>query len=368
MIGRLTIATALLLGGCGADEAPERASAVELEPIESFESPHWVGKPTPNDPVVATVDGARITLSMLRTQLERADKGADPRAVLEKMIEFELLARRAKEAGHHTEEVAGEAVRKAMARRYMEVTFREELPPSAMPQDAVDEIYKKIKSRYDHYERFLVADAQIHCCTADSHEACYQDDFPMDVQARVPHVESCFAAHERAVHELHASLSDRIESKKMFKAHVEALALDTPNPDLRAQYRTVLRVQLYDFQYDVDRTYKEQFERPKYRVLVEKVMEGVKKAWIDNGRRTPVLTPPILTQYGYHIILIYEVHPEKHQASDHPEVKKEIQTRMYDKWRQVVFKKAMEDLCKRMACRMNVDGLRPLQKLEEARR
>ncbi len=357
----------LMLGACGSDEEQPSVRTVQLQPIESFDSALWTGTIDPDDPIVATVNGTKISLSMLKVQLERAEPDAKPEDVLQRMIEFELLAREAFAAGHHTEEVAGEAVHKALARRYVQVTFDEQLKPSDMPHKQVLTIYKKMRARYDHFDRFLIADIQILCCTADSPDGCYRHLFPEDVEARGVYLESCFAAHKDEVEALHRQLSRYTESKAVFKANAEAAFLSVPSPELSAQFGTSAKFHLYDFQYDINRSYEEQFERPKYRVFLKSVMEGVKQTWLANGKQTPALTSPIRSQYGYHIILIYKVHPEKHWGPDRPEVKEEIQEQMYNKWRKLYFRDEMDKLCKRLGCEVKPDRLVPLQKLDDAK-
>ena len=351
-----------LYSGC-ADDRPVRQLTYELRPVESFDNTLWTGRVAADDPVVALVEGAPITLSMLNAQVARAGDGADPEVILERMIEFELLAREAFKAGHYTLDVVGMDQRRALASAMVKVAFDRELGLDKIPSKYVQIAYSKRRAAYDHYERFLVADVQLLCCTDENPDACFTDLFD-EVEDRKLHHQACFndiAGEAERIRDLLATSESVTAFHDNFNVQVRT------DPDLSATYRFEARYHTYDFQYDVDRTYEAQFERPKYRIFHKAVMEGAKRTWLDNGEQTPVLSPVIRSPLGYHILFIYEVQPEQHYALSHPDVQNDIRTNIYDKWRAIYFMEQMETFCEAYGCRLEPKRLVPLQQLDEKR-
>ena len=360
------IFVALLSFGCSAPEAPPEERSFELRPVESFQSPQWTGTLAPSDPVVATVEGTPITLSMLKTQLELAGPEAKPAEILERMIEFELLAREAFNSGKYTDAVVGSALRRALTRRWIEVNFDEELTDNSIPDQYVQMAYKHMRARFNHFDRFVIADAQILCCKESDMDSCYRDLFD-NVEDRRSHRATC-AEFVRPEAEKMAQRLSAATSRAQFKALFdEATVAGIPDMLLREQYLLDIAIKEYDFQYDTNTSYEKQFEKVRYHVFYKEVMEGAKKAWLDNGKQTPTMSVVLETELGFHILFIEKVIPEKHLTPDDPAANKEIREHAYTPWRKVFFRETMERLCGEIGCEINHDRLVPLQKLDDQR-
>ncbi len=351
--------------GCGQDEPTRAAVSVELRPIESFESELWTGKQPADDPVVATVAGAEIRLSRLQRQLDLAPEGTDPAAVLDRMIEFELLAREAFEAGKYTEEVVGQKVREAMVRAWIEDHFEHTISPKDVPRAFLERGYEFMLGKFDHYEHFFVADAQILCCASGVAESCYSDLFDT-VEERVDHVNNCFEYHLDDAQKLRAALEGS-KTLKEFEDNFTAASMAYPQPELRSQFGTAAQLGKYDFQNDIDRTWEDQFgshvKKIRYRVFAKPVMDGARDAWLAANRTTPVLSPVIKSDFALHILFVYEVRPERHDTLETPSVLEEVQNNAFPPWRILHFQQTMERLCKEVGCDIDHTRLVPLQEL-----
>jgi hypothetical protein len=364
LLSALTVPLAVL--GCGPDEpVVDRAPPFELRTIDGFDSERWTGKQAGNDPPVAMVGKTPITQSMLARQLERSGPDVSPRQALNRMIEFELLARKAYEAGHYNDAVVGESMRGALTRTWIEDAFDINLKPSDMDPDFKQKVYDRMKGMFDHYERFFIADAQILCCDRGNPEACYSNLFD-DVADRVQHYESCFDFHREDAEKLRAALANAKTLPELKEAFSVA-SMDYPQPALRTQFGTKSLLATYEFQYDVDRTYDQQFGdgvKIMYRAFAQPVMDGARDAWFSTGRTTPALSTVRKSEFGYHILFIYKVEPERHSALDDPEVQKTIEDNTYEIWRKRYFGEQMEALCEKAGCDLHHQRLVPLQELQ----
>jgi len=368
-LNRTIAATAVLIAFAACTEEEQApAMSFELRPIESFESPQWTGKMAADDPVVATVAGTPITLSMLRTQVERAGEEADPEAILNRMIELELLAREAFDAGKYTDQVVGQAMRQALAYAWITDQFERKISPTDIPRKYRELAFRHMRNRFDHFERFVLHDVQILCCVQDDKDSCYSDMFE-DVEERREHLKSCFEYHEPEAQKLRAMLAEA-KTLAEFREKYLVGSMDIPSAALSEQYHTSSKIQDYDFQYDVDSTYEEQFESDRkitYRVFHKGVMEGVKAAWLANGKKAPFVTPVLRTSLGFHIIFASEFHPEQHWGLDHPEVVKEVEANAFNPWRQIYFNELVEKLCAEVGCVIDHQRLVPLQEAQDRR-
>jgi hypothetical protein len=366
----------LVAPGCIEDTPPVRHHGVELKPIESFEVPLWTGTLKPDDPVVATVEGTPITVSMLQQQVDLAGADADPKTVLNRMIEFELLAREAfrptmemadqlPESKYDLEHV-GEPMRKALARRWIEISFEDEISEADIPDEYLGKAYEMFRSRYDHFERFVIRDIQLLCCTQDNYEACFTNEFDRP-EERVAHTEACIEHHGDAANRVRELVADSATPEEFKEIYESRVKVEVPGPDLGATYGVRAKMQDYDFQYDVDTSYEKQFEKIRYHIFYQEIMDGVRDAWFEAELKTPFITPVIKTPLGYHVIYVSKVQAERHWAVDHPEVQKELRKNIFTPWRQVYFAARMEQLCQDAGCELNHKRLAALQDYEEGR-
>lgn len=359
----ITVAVIAVCSGCG-DDGVDRIPAIELRPIESYASPLWTGTLTPDDPVVAEVEGAPITMSMLRQQLERAGEGADPRQVLERMIEFELLARAAFEAGKYEEAIVGDAMRKALATTWIDSNFETGLTHDDIPRKYLELAYEHARHKFDHFHWFMVADIQLLCCKTDNRDACFMERFD-DVDERHAHLKTCFEYHEPEIQKMYAQVRGANTLAEFEELH-QVAAMDIPMPELRDQYGALALLHKYEMQYDVDRSHEDQFSgKITYRVFYKEISDGVRNAWLANDMQVPFMTAPIRSPLGYHLLFVDEVVPEKHWPLDHPDVMPEVKRHAFTPWRQVHFAESLERMCAEVGCEIQHQRLVPLQELEE---
>ena len=340
-------AVAVLAAGCSQEGPPRGSGGAALRPIDGFDSPLWTGVLAPNDTVVARVEGQPITRSMLEAQLRRAGPDAEPKAVLERMIEFELLAREAFRAGHYTESVVGADMKKALARRYVLRNFEEELHPKDMPFEFVQSAYDQVKRReFDHFHLFEVVDVQVLCCMEVYDQGnCFRE---LDtVKERLEHLSDCIKYHEPEVRQLYERLRDA-RSAAEYRTRAEGFGGAFPSDALRAQFGTSAAVHGYGFEYDVNATYEAQFQDPKrkiiYRQLFKEIMDGVRTAWLQSGRKASIAIPPIRSVLGWHLLYLDRVTPERHAPVTDPAVQAEIQSHAYTPWRRVHMSRRLSEL------------------------
>ncbi|HIN85774.1 MAG TPA: hypothetical protein EYN06_04765 [Myxococcales bacterium] len=348
---------------CSGDEKP-RLPSIELRPIDSFESPLWVGDIPKDDVVVARVEGTPIYLSALQNQVDRAGKDADPTAILDRMIEMELFAREAFKNGKYNFAVVGEAIKKVLTLRWIIRHMEEDISPADVPKKYVDLAYKQYRGVYDHFERFLVVDIQVLCCNDVWAANCFTDLYD-DKEKQKQHLKECIDFHELDVQKLHAQLS-KAKDLEDFRSIHELASMDLPNSILRSQYQTAATVNEFDFQYDINRSYEKQFEKVRYRMLYKEVMDGVRDAYLKVNKKTPFMVQPIRSPIGWHLIYVYKVIPEKHMKVDHPKVQKEVRKGAFIPWRKIYFLQQMENLCDQLGCEFHHQRMVPLQELDDA--
>jgi hypothetical protein len=363
----LLVAFSLLgtqLSACGGDD-PTRLPSIQLRPISSFESPLWVGDVPENDLLVARVEGTPIYLSQLQAQVERAGDDANPRAILDRMIELELFAREAFKSGKYTFAVVGESIKKVMVLRWLLRHMETEISPADIPDKYLFMAYKQYRGAYDHFERFLVLDVQVLCCKDVYAENCFTD-LSNDKEEQKQHLKACIDYHESDAQKLHAQLS-QAQSVKDFRRIHELASMDYPNSVLRSQYDTAAVINDFDFQYDVNTSYEKQFEKIRYRMLYKELMDGVRDAYFKADKQAPFMVPPIRSRIGWHLVYVHKVIPEKHWKVGHPQVQEELRKGAFTPWRKVYFLQNMERICKEMGCEFHHERLVPLQELDDRR-
>ncbi len=353
---------AALAAGC-ADEAPTRPTLpFSLAPIADFTAPEWTGTHSADDPVIARVEGVPIHASVLKVQLERLGPTAKPREVLERLIELELLAQAAFRSGHYTEPTVGAVVRRTLARRYVEIELGTKLTPADVPQEYVQKAYEQFRGRFDHFHRFLIHDTQVLCCTEVlDQDNCFREIASVD--ERRERLKSCLDDHADDARALYERLKPATAEGTGLEAVRQAFDLATlslPNSQLKLNYKTGAAMQEYDMQYDVDSTYEKQFEKVRYRMLFKEIMDGVRKEYLDQGRPSRFIVPPIRTPIGWHIVYVDRVVPAQHLTATDPSVVAEIQSQAFTPWRRVYLGQTFEKLCRERECTLFRERLHAL--------
>jgi len=154
----------------------------------------------------------------------------------------------------------------------------------------------------------------------------------------------------QSLHQLLAT-TENLKDREAFEYAVNASIANYPSQDLRDQYRTSTVLHDYVFQYDVDRSYEEQFEKVRYRMFFKEIMDGVRDSYLKNNSKAPFVTPIIRSPIGWHILFVYEVIPERHQSLADPEVNKQVREKIFDIWRtQQKYPETVHELCKSQGC------------------
>ena len=345
-----------VLSGCGDALVSDTkgSNQFQLRSIDSFESLRWIGESDQqSDPVLATAEGTPITVSMLKTQLDRAPAGTDPALLLERMIEFELLAREAFHSGKYAESIVGHAVKKALNQRWLTKTFTEKLTKDDIPTGLVEQKFNEVKSYFQHFERFKLLDVQTMCCmeTGDQ-DNCFRDDL-VEVEDRRLRLKECLDHHKDNMEALHQTLSspEATKNAEEFRRILATIAADYPSQPLRDQYGTSAELNEYGFEYDVNSSYEDQFEVVRYRIFFKEIMDAVRDAYLKKGKKTPFLTPPIRSPIGWHILYVHEVIPRQHRTLADPQVNAQVRDKLFDVWRsQLVVPRTFDKLCQEQGC------------------
>lgn len=98
--------------------------------------------------VVAVVDGVPITAE--RVARLAAETGEAPRDVVERLIDFELLAAEARRRGLTRGADLRATTRKAMVQRYLEEAFERPRSPAAIPDGRLRDAYERNKGQFVH--------------------------------------------------------------------------------------------------------------------------------------------------------------------------------------------------------------------------
>jgi hypothetical protein len=104
--------------------------------------------------VVAEVDGVPITAE--RVARLAAETGESPREVVERLIDFELLAAEARRRGLTRGADLRETTRKAMVQRYLEVDFERPRTAAAIPDAWLRKAYDRNKGQFVHPKFYKV--------------------------------------------------------------------------------------------------------------------------------------------------------------------------------------------------------------------
>lgn len=313
--GPLLAAGLALLGACGGDGALSvEAGLPSLPVIDGPHSPAWTPRPTSDDPAVATVNGVPILGSQLRAALAEETGGASPApaALLERLIELELLAQTALADGYWRPEVVLEPYESALVREILAERFHRKPPESYFDDAFLREMYYQpsIRVKFDHVDAFRVADAQYVCCPKRFDEC--------DAAA----VEACIKESEPIAREVYEDIrSMERPDIQTFSARVRAWEDQYPK----------LNVNTYSFFYNVNLPHEEQ---RGYNVVNENVARAA--MGIEVGQ----FAAPVASRNGWHILYLISHAPEEHRTIDDPEVRQELvrellparQKAEYDAW------------------------------------
>lgn len=296
----VVICGAAVFGGAGCDAGEDtgalQAASPTLPAIDSPRSPAWSPQPGPDDPAVAVVDGVPILASQLREAMAEDAGESPPEAVLQRLVELELLAQAALEAGYWRPDVVLEPYESALVREVLADRFLRKPPESYFDEQFLREMYYQpaIRVKFDHVDAFKVADAQYVCCPKR-----YDECEPAAVA-------QCLEQAEPIVREVYEDLRGLDNPDvQTFSARVHDWEEQHPK----------LNLHQYSFFYNVNLPHEEQ---RGYNI----VNENVAKAAL--GVEVGEVAAPVASRNGWHILYLMEHAPEEHRTIDDPEVRAEI--------------------------------------------
>ena len=176
--------------------APKIENA-EVPKIANYESEEWSAT-GPKDIVIARVNGAPITQSSLKTQIE-AYPEVPVSELLNALIELEVLAQQAEKSDSSASSSAILARRQALVRSYLDDIFEKEVVPASYPMERVRKDYILNRKRY-----WFKADAWR---AAHVHETCCD---PKQNNCDTREARDCFVESEARLFGVYEGLKKKI--------------------------------------------------------------------------------------------------------------------------------------------------------------
>ncbi len=246
-----------------------------------------------DDPVVAKVRGVPIHLSEVRRQLELAGDGADPEAIMDRIIDFEVLAQEASARGLERHSEVEDQATRAMVQVMLMHEFEPRTTPDHIPEEILRRAYEKNWAMFNNPP--LV-------------EVCH-----MVLMVSPRATEQVWEERHREIMEIYRALqADPPASKDDFMAMANVFA--DRYDQLRAE----------------DLHYIAQKGR-----MVREFSDAAFQIPGD-GR----FSEPVRTVYGWHIIYRYGSKPEHHESFE--QVVDTVREKVWPDWRRHEFRKLLD--------------------------
>jgi hypothetical protein len=258
-----------------------------------------------SEDVLATVGQVAITGEDVIHHYRQHDGALPLEDILEKLIEFEVLALEAQKRGFQGDKEVSEIAKKGAVREFLHTEMVENHGEKDIRDDDFEFWYRRAYQRFVHEDGYFGTDAQFVCCFESDLEKCESD----------PEVETCFQAQEPVMEWVHQALDEGgpYPNKEAFQDAVTTLAGEVQSAKPLAQINV-------NFWYKEGIPYEEQTGYTKLNVnLVEAIV------------KTPVgeFTKPIRSNHGWHVTYLFEFLPTKNLKSTDPEARKEIAAHVY---------------------------------------
>ena len=336
----LASTTALLI----ACEQPAPTSAPKTQQsavpnITSYESKEWSAT-GPKDKVVARVNGAAITQSTLKAQIE-AYPEVPVSELLNALIEFEVLAQQAEKSDSSASAGAILARRQALVRSYLDDIFEKEVVPESYPMERVRKDYILNRKRY-----WFKADAWR---AAHVHETCCD---PKQNNCDTKEARDCFMESEARLFGVYEGLKKKIGNTR------DPAQVDKAFADYRSEIGDLnpnLRYEKFSFFYDPTKDHQWHFG--KYSVYDEAVVRSVMAG--EKG----VIQKPVQSQFGWHVMVKLDHRPAMQKTADDPWVIADIRKRVFPRYQKYRFHKQVDDLYKRFEVQIDPTGIEALDAL-----
>lgn len=301
-LGRPLFALLLLLhaaAGCGGRRADGGGPEARLRP---------------EDVVVASVNG--VPISMTRVAAHSRATGMEPRAALDDLVKFELLAQAAARRNLAASPEVAEARTRELARRLLQVEFEAHVRPEDIPEADVRREYERNRRHFDHPEVRTVLTVL----------------FP----ARQGMVTAEEDAKTRA---LAQELSERWRAERPADAKAARAIYDTYFGHLQG-----VRVEQYN-----------------YVRGVEGEAEWIKVAL--TMREPGAVSGVIRTRYGWHVIYLVAFHPAR--QTPEAEALQTIRRELHPVWQRAAFARFVDEIAARHQVESHPERLRSAEGAEE---
>lgn len=245
---------------------------------------------------LACVGGAPVTRAQFDAAWAVAPAGSDARAVLQSLIDEELLAQAAAARQGWTPQQVGDAERRSLAGVLLDRAMAQ-ITPAKIADADIQKAYRfpQIITRYDHADAWFVIDGQMLCCTGNAKQCAQRDE-----------VRSCIAQSEAAARAVYAKLAAD-PPKSALEATARLKVLSASYPDLG-----VAEVHFY---YDKSKPYEQQ---KGYDLMVKEFAEAVIEMQPGEFHQ------PIRSDFGWHISYLEKMEPASHRPWNDPQVRAEI--------------------------------------------
>lgn len=327
---RLAVAALLAVAACGGPEeaAPvERFETTALKPPANVahDSPEWTAS-AEDDRVIARVGGVPITERLLLAQRE-AHPDVPLEALLQRLIELEVVAQAANQQGYGDSPAAVEAWRDALVHAWL-TRFPQRYTPEDIPMERVEMWWKgsgKLRSQFNHADRWLSVHIVVTCCNPKAEGDC-----------ELPEAINCFAESPAILQRVYDRLEPRVRDLASEPEEVATIA-EAFVDEFKVEHPAVA-FQRVPFFYDPKKSYEEQ---RGYALMAENYATTVIAL-------TPgVLSKPFQTEFGWHIAVLLDHVPERRSDLSDPSVVAEIRENAYPRFQQISFGNEIVDLIER---------------------
>lgn len=310
---RTTLAVLCLvaLPGCG-DEASQVAFNLSEPTLALSAGPTWTGA-VEDDPSVAEINGVPVPAGRLQRALRDAEKGVEPREVLQGILVEEALAQAALKKGDFQPGTLHRTYERALVARMLQDRFKDRFQPEDLTREELEMVFRipAVRGRFNHLDIYSVQDYQWICCDANP-ENCES-----------PVGRACFNEGKMAMDAVFQTLTD---------LDPEAEDLPLILDDLKRSADR-LTYQAYDFAFD-SRSGKQKGGR----LFDDDVVAAVIST--TPGR----FAGPVRSNFGWHIPYLKSMLPEVHKDLSDPEVVSEVSAFFHPKFQQRRFLDTLADL------------------------
>lgn len=246
--------------------------------------------------------GVAVTKARFHAVQPSYPRGTPAQAIVQALVDEELLARAARQKGHWSQELAP-VQRKAMIAKLLVKTQEEALTPAKITDADIQTAYKnpQVRPHYDHAAAYFVTDVQMLCCKGDWRQCEKREE-----------VRSCIDKTQPQAQALYKALAaDPPHSAAELKARVAALG---------GQF-SLAAVQDVEFWYEKSKPYDQQ---KGYDLMVKEFAVPVVEMQPGD------LGMPIRSPFGWHIPRLDHVDPAVHKPWNDPQVRQDIATHILD--------------------------------------